>query len=156
MDFIPDKQHGSPFLLLCLREDHSITKSSLYNEKESSVKQVESSVIVSFLESINELRNEYIFRNDKEIIEFLFVNRQLFDILFLAHLYIRDIFGDVKLYLELYENPEENDKCLFIIIQSNYSTAKSFDLLDRLSDEWWIDVDREIKRLLEIDITTNK
>lgn len=115
----------------------------------------EISVTLALQRSIWLLQKEYSINNIEEINKYLISHRQLLGILLIAPSQIYHIFGEVSLALKLLKDPEENYECLFIIIQSNYSPADSFDLLDKLSEAWWFDVDMDIKRYLEIDISTN-
>lgn len=105
------------------------------------------------LQSIQELSENYIFRDIVHIVDYLFKNKQLVDFIFQAPQYIWKIFGsDVTLFLELNKDPEEDYDRLFIIIGSNLPIDKSLDFLEKLEDDWWLGLDCDIRKLLGIDI----
>ena len=41
---------------------------------------------------------------------------------------------------------------LFVIVKTNRSPEESLSLLDEFDQEWWLDVDSDIRQNLEIDI----
>jgi hypothetical protein len=105
------------------------------------------------LESIQELSENYIFHDIISIVDYLFNNKQLVDVIFQASKYIWRIFGrDVTLFLEINKDPEEDYDRLFIIIGSNRPVDKSLDFLEKLEDDWWLGLDCDIRQLLGIDI----
>jgi len=75
----------------------------------------------------------------------------LLNTLFEAPKHIFSIFGrKVLLYLELHRDPEEDFEGFFIIIKTNLSPEESLNLLDRLDEEAWLDVDDSTSNILEI------
>lgn len=105
------------------------------------------------LQSFQELSESYIFHDIINIIDYLFKNKQLIDILFQAPKYIWRFYGhDVTLFLELNKDPEEDYDRLFIVIGSNLTIDNSLDFLEKLEDDWWFGLDCDIRKLLGIDI----
>lgn len=143
-------------LVISLPCDSSVSSPYFFQKEVMDQWATEISVTLTLQRSIWLLQKEYSIKNIEEINKFLILHRQLSDILLIAPSQIYHIFGDVSLALQLLKDPEEDYECLFIIIKSNYSPAESFDLLDKLSEAWWVDVDMDIKRYLEIDISTNR
>jgi len=96
----------------------------------------------------------YIFsdRNSKtEAIQFIKDHPFLFSVLIEAPRHIFSIFGNnIRLYLELHRDPEEDFEGLFIIIKTKRSPKESLNLLDRLDEEWWLNVDDNVSNMLEI------
>jgi hypothetical protein len=89
--------------------------------------------------------------SEAQIIQFIKDHLFLLNILIEAPRYILSIFGsDVTLEIELDHDPEEDFEGLFIIIRTSLSPEDSLDLLDRLDEEWWLDVDDNISNILEI------
>ncbi|MCL0073755.1 hypothetical protein M1O50_02560 [Dehalococcoidia bacterium] len=89
--------------------------------------------------------------SEAEVIQFIKDHSVLLNILFEAPGHIFSIFGrDVLLYLELHRDPTEDFECLFITIRTSLSSEESLNLLDRLDEEWWLDVDDDISNILEI------
>lgn len=85
-----------------------------------------------------------------EIINFI-KGHNLWAFLLEAPWEIRRVFGDgIVLELELHHDPEEDFEGLFIAIKTNLSPEDSLNLLDRLDEEWWLDVNDDISNILEI------
>lgn len=88
--------------------------------------------------------------SELEIINFI-IEHNLWGFLFEAPWEIRRVFGDnIILELGLHHDPEEDFEGLFIVVKTNLSPEDSLDLLDRLNEEWWLDVDDDISNILEI------
>jgi len=95
----------------------------------------------------------YTFSNPIEVKEFLLTHDYLINPLFEAHKHIREIFGEsVEICLEIHRDPEEDFEGLFIVVKTNLSLSQSLELLDEFDEEWWLDVDYEIRKTLEVDI----
>lgn len=104
------------------------------------------------LEAFRELENLYIFDNPKEIENILLTNDYLIEILFEAHKQIKRVFGEniVEVRLEYDRDPEEDFEGLFAIVKTNLSPELSLDLLGKFDEEWWLDIDDEIRMLLTV------
>jgi len=88
-----------------------------------------------------------------EVIQFIKDHPFLLNTLLEAPRHILSIFGkDVLLYLELNIDHEEDFEGLFIVIKTNLSPEESLNLLDRLDEAWWLDVDDDIGNILEITV----
>ncbi len=108
----------------------------------------ETSILKEKVDNIAILENFYNMENPLEIKSFLFTHDNLIPILFEAYAKIKQIFGDVvELYLELHQDPEEDWEELFIVIKSPYEAERARELIDKLADEWFLDI---------IDKTGNK
>lgn len=158
INIAPEMQEIGPIpevSVIYLQGDSSISNNFFFPREVIEQWSTEYSVTLALQRSIRLLQKEYIIKNLEEINKYLLDHKYLLDILLIIPSQIYRIFGNVLLFLQVFKDPEENYECLFIIIKSNYTPTKSFDLLDKLSEEWWLDVDIDIKRLLEIDISTN-
>jgi hypothetical protein len=102
-------------------------------------------------DNASSLYQSYRFINPElEIINFI-IEHNLLAFLLEARWEIRRVFGnDIVLEIELDPDPEEDFEGLFIIIRTSLSPEDSLDLLDRLDEEWWLDVDDNISNILEI------
>ena len=105
----------------------------------------ENSVYLSYQDLISYLEKEYIFENPEEIKRFLVNNEDLIEILFSATDHIREIFGNVPLYLELHHDPEEGWDELFIVIKTNYPAEKAVELESKLFENWFVKVLDKVK-----------
>lgn len=99
------------------------------------------------VEAFKELENLYIFENPKEIKNFLLSNDYLIEILFEAHKQIKRVFGEhiVEVSLEYDRDQEEDFEGISAIVKTNLSPDQSLDLLEKFDEEWWLDVDDEIR-----------
>jgi len=105
----------------------------------------ENSVYLSYQDLISYLEKEYIFENPEEIKRFLVNNEDLIEILFSATDHIREIFGNVPVYLELHHDPEEDWDELFIVIKTNYPAEKAVELESKLFENWFVKVLDKVK-----------
>jgi len=64
---------------------------------------------------------------------------------------ITKLFGNVPLHLEVIRDPEEDVELLFIEIKTDLPSGRAVDLLDTLDDEWWLDVDTSVRKMLAVD-----
>lgn len=104
-----------------------------YNPKKIS----ETSKTLQPFEWVKKLENIYIFKNPKDIKDFLLTNDYLIEILFEAPQYIYRTFGKFPVYLELHHDPEEDWDELFIVIKTNYPPDKAVELEEKLFEEWF-------------------
>ncbi len=103
--------------------------------------------------NINLLKEVYFFKQTKEIETYLWNNRFLPDILFDAYEQIINIFGkNVELHLELHRDYEEEFEELFIVIKSMLKPTHMLDLLDKLDEEWFLDISNTTKGKLNITV----
>ena len=88
-------------------------------------------------EEINSLQEIYTFLNPEKVKTFLRRHEELIPVLFEAPEHINRIFGqNPPLYLELLEDPEDNEECLFLIIGTNRNPKEVVELLERLYEKW--------------------
>jgi hypothetical protein len=104
------------------------------------------------LNDIKQLENLYLFNNPVDIRRFLLTHNYLIDPLYEVHDQIRRIFGEsiVQIRLEHDRDPEEDFEGLFITIETNLPVSQSLDLLERFDEEWWLDVDNEVREVMTI------
>lgn len=90
------------------------------------------------------LEEFYIFEDTKEIAVFVGAHIFLKDILFEAPKWIESIFGkSVEMHLELHRDPEENFEELFIVIKTPYAPKEARNLMDKLGEQWFLDIIEE-------------
>jgi hypothetical protein len=88
-------------------------------------------------EDISGLQEIYIFHEPENVKAFLRMHEELIPVLFKAPEHINRIFGqNPPLYLELLEDPEDNEECLFLIIGTNRNPKEAVELLERLYEKW--------------------
>lgn len=99
---------------------------------------------IEVFERIEQLLDKYFFNNadeEIEIINFIYEHKFLIPILEQAPAKIKSVFGEVKSYLSILEDPEDEDFVeLFIVIRPNVKNEIATKLLDKLADEWFIDI----------------
>ena len=101
----------------------------------------ENSYLLYPIRMIERLREFYVFKGIGKIQEFLRSNEDLIPILYEALGHIYRIFGpNVINFLELHSDPEESWDELFIVIKSPYPSEKARELMDRLGDEWFLNI----------------
>lgn len=108
-----------------------------------------------FLTRNSQLKRYYTFKNI-EVENFLSKHTELSIPLLEASEQIEMIFSEnaAEIYLKVEADPEENFETLFIIIKTNTSPDKSLELLNRFDQEWWLDVDNKVRKILQVDIQT--
>jgi hypothetical protein len=88
-------------------------------------------------QGIDALEEIYTFLEPEKVKTFLRRHEELIPILFEAPEHINRVFGqNPSLYLELLEDPEDNDECLFLIIGTNRNPKEAVELLRRLQEDW--------------------
>jgi len=86
--------------------------------------------------------------NEEKIISFIKEYPFLLSILLEAPREVKRIFGEnVPLGLELHHDPEADFEELFIVIKSTCSAEKARELMDKLGEEWFLNL---------IELTNNK
>ena len=63
-----------------------------------------------------------------------------------------DVGAIVDLSLEYGVDPEEGYEELFIIIRTNLSVGESLARLETFDEEWWLEVDAEVRSLVGVDV----
>ena len=105
------------------------------------------------LSKFDEIAGKYEISLDrrKEIQKFLEEENYLYPILEEAKDRIISVFGEnVKIFLDLYHDTEENWDELFIIIKSSYSAEEAVKLENRLAEEWFLGRMKETRGKLNI------
>lgn len=94
----------------------------------------------------------YAIKNVLDVKSFLLENSHLISPLRDIHREIRRIFTDKanNIILEKIIDPVENYSGLHIKIINDLSSDEALSLLDRFDEEWWLDVDFKIRRLITI------
>lgn len=111
--------------------------------------------LVSYLgESIGRLRRLYEFRNDVAVETFLQERPLLIQLLFNAYMKIREYFGPTsRLVLTVVADPEEQEEReLFLFIQTELRPTAARTLLAELDREWWIDAMLDAKGEMNISL----
>lgn len=115
----------------------------------------ETSITVQEEIKLKLLEELYIFNNENQIKTFLKKNTSLIDTLLFAENEIRKIFGEniTSLELELHEDPEESFEKLFLVIKTiNVSPEGILTLLEKLDNQWYLNLDYEIRKNFNITI----
>jgi len=103
--------------------------------------KAESSAFLLFEEMIKELESFYFLENRQDVEIFLGFNLFLMEILMDAPCQIVRIFGEsVKLYLQLFIDPEEDFEEIFIVIKNSFSPDEAIKRLNKLDDEWFLGI----------------
>lgn len=113
---------------------------------------IESAINLRIQRQIECLKEDYIFEKPKKIIQFLLSHKDLIEILLEARGYIRQIFGNVPLYLEFHRDPEEDFECIFLIIKTTLPIEEALDRLDRFDKEYWLHIENTISNILEVTL----
>lgn len=102
---------------------------------------------------IRSLRRRYEFRNDEAIREFLKEKPFLLHLLFDAYKEIREYFAAPHLVLEVIADPEaQEERELFVFIQTKLSPRAARPLLAEFDREWWIDAMLEARGEMNISL----
>jgi len=120
----------------------------------SPIEPTKPSFILGRYELVEELerRHLYTFENREDIYGFLLKASDLvIGVLGEAPDRITKLFGNVPLHLEVIRDPEEDVELLFIEIKTDLPSGRAVDLLDTLDDEWWLDVDTSVRKMLAVD-----
>jgi len=115
----------------------------------------ETSIIAQEEIKLKLLEELYMFNNENQIKTFLKRNTSLIDTLLFAENEIRKIFEKniTSLELELHEDPEESFEKLFLIIKTiNVSPEEILSLIEKLDDQWYLNLDYEIRKNFNITI----
>ena len=97
------------------------------------------------------LECRYTFSNPDEVKRFVLMHDYFIGPLFEVRKHVEKVFGTgVEVCLEVDRDPEEDFEGLSAIVKTNLSPESSLDLLDKFDEEWWLDVDSEIRMTLTI------
>jgi hypothetical protein len=103
---------------------------------------------------IEALAGIYKFDNPEKIDTFLYkAGKPVIEILKDAPNQIARVFGNVHLHLNAINDPEEDFEALFIKIKTALPAGRALDLLDELDNAWWLDVDKDIRKILAVDVS---
>ena len=122
-------------------------------KKESQRNLAETSTVLRIIGCIDLLKDVYLLKEAKQIESYLWRNSILLDFLCEAHTQIINIFGfESQLSLELHRDYEENFEELFIVIKSLAEPSRMIELLDKLDDEWFLNVSDNVHGKLNITV----
>ncbi|HEY9848337.1 MAG TPA: hypothetical protein V6D28_02675 [Leptolyngbyaceae cyanobacterium] len=103
--------------------------------------------------NIQSLQELYAFREPAKILHFLDKLPFLVPVLLEVPNKIGQYFRNYQLFLEVVNDPEIIDyQQLFILISTNISTDEAMDKLDRLENDWWLNIPYEVRDKLCIDV----
>ena len=103
---------------------------------------------------IQSLSRIYQLRGDRTVTDFIRENTILLELLFESNQKIREYFGsDVQVILELLVDPEAGDyRELFALVLTELKPEEALERLEKLDNEWWLEVSLLAKGLLNIDV----
>jgi hypothetical protein len=111
----------------------------------------ENSIILRKEKEIESLQQIYDIENMTLIRSFLLDNDFLIETLFGARNQIDLIFGpEINLVLEMDVDPEEGSEELFIVIKTSLSTKLARNLLNKLVNNWFVDIMDKVNNKLNI------
>jgi len=115
----------------------------------------ETSIIAQEENKLKLLEELYILNNETKVKTFLKRNPFLIDILLSAENEIREVLEEniSSLELELHKDPEEGFEKLFLVVKTtNASPEKLIGLLEKIDDEWYLNLDYETRKNFNIMI----
>jgi len=115
----------------------------------------ETSIIAQEENKLKLLEELYILNNETKVKTFLKRNPFLIDILLSAENEIREVLEEniSSLELELHKDPEEDFEKLFLVVKTtNASPEKLIGLLEKIDDEWYLNLDYETRKNFNIMI----
>jgi len=86
------------------------------------------------------------------IASFLNAHTDFDGVLIKTHAQISNIFDDsiVEIALSLNKDPEEDYEGLSITVKTTLETEQALALLDKFDEEWWLDLDSEIRNTVTV------
>jgi len=104
------------------------------------------------LMGIELLEEKYVIKNKVEVATFLDEHTNFIGVLVETCEQIKKIFDKniVEISLSLNEDPEEDFIGLSIVVRTPLKSEVSLDLLDKFDDEWWLDLDAEIRNAVTV------
>jgi|YelNatPaOPRAMG01_1025707.scaffolds.fasta_scaffold26835_3 hypothetical protein len=117
------------------------------------IKQEEdNSSILTLIKQIDQLSDIFIFNNVMEIKRFLFNKKEILPILIEIYEQVISIFDKPTLYLDVYNDPEEDYSGLFIEIDSNLPLNESIKRLDKIVDWFVTNIPNEIRGYVTVTL----
>lgn len=151
---------GNPHSVSC-EADHSCNITIDYNEAESQ-RQPED-IFAAYgdildtstnmpLKGIDLLEDKYVIDHRPAIAAFLNEHTNLDRALIETHAQIKRIFGEhiVEIVLSLNKDAEEDYTGLSITVKTSLKTRESLTLLDKFDEEWWLDLEAEIRNTVTV------
>lgn len=104
------------------------------------------------LMGIELLEEKYVINDKLEIANFLDKHPKVIEVLVETYGQIKKIFDKniVEISLPLNKDPEEEFTGLAIVIKTTLRSEDSLALLDKFDDEWWLDLDAEIRNAVTV------
>lgn len=104
------------------------------------------------LMGIELLEEKYVINDKLEIANFLDKHPKVIGVLVETYGQIKKIFDKniVEISLSLNKDPEEEFTGLAIVIKTTLRSEDSLALLDKFDDEWWLDLDAEIRNTVTV------
>ncbi|MDP3047381.1 MAG: hypothetical protein Q8O07_07890 [Chloroflexota bacterium] len=116
--------------------------------------QPQPSTVADASGSVRWLERIFTFVRPQEVQAFLSANSHLIQLLFEARRQVSRYFGqDAPVFLEVVSDPESaNDKQLFALVGTSLSPQEALGTLDRLDQDWWLDVSDQSHGNLVVDV----
>jgi len=114
----------------------------------------EVSVVLSVHQHAQWLEQIFAFSHSDEVWRLLLTHEWLSAALLEAHGQIMRVFAEniVDLSLEYGVDPEEGYEELFVMIRTNLSVGESLARLETFDEEWWLEVDAEVRSMVGVDV----
>jgi len=117
------------------------------------IKQEEdNSSILTLIKQIDQLSDIFIFNNVMEIKRFLFNKKEILPVLIEIYEQVISLFDKPTLYLEVYNDPEEDYSGLFIEIDPNLPLNESIKRLDKIVDWFVTNIPNEIRGYVTVTL----
>lgn len=102
--------------------------------------------------NFRQLEEIYSLENNIKIKEFLSAHKSLYSALFDTYEQVQKVFNKhiANVGLEFINDPDEDFEGLTITIKTDLNPESSINLLDRFDEEWWLDIDMQIKAILTV------
>lgn len=102
--------------------------------------------------SIDLLEDKYVLEHKSAITIFLNEHTNLDSALIETHAQIKRIFGKhiVEIILSLNKDAEEDYTGLSITVKTSLKTEEALTLLDKFDEEWWLDLEAEIRNTVTV------
>ena len=114
----------------------------------------EVSLVLTVHQHAQWLEHIFVFSDPGDVWRLLLTHEWLSAALLEAHGHILRVFDGsiVDLALEYDIDPEEGYEELFVIIRTNLSVGESLARLEKFDEEWWLEVDAEVRSLVGVDV----
>lgn len=106
------------------------------------------------IDLIARLRHLFSIRNFDAVQDFVLHNIQLIDVLEELQGRLHLIFGKTirNIYLEHFDDPEDNHSGIYIEVDTELSVDKKLELLDKFDFEYWLDKDADIRKYITVTV----